>query len=1194
MGLKNLLSSVSFFKITSFVFVALCLFAGYGKVFAAPPIVNFTSPETGMNWSETRPIGNASYYWKKVASDSIGAHLFATDQCRLYISSDSGVSWSETQPISDDCYQWTTLASNSDGSRLIAAVQWGRVYVSSDYGSTWSEVQPRGDSIDTWNVSASDATGQHLLVGTTDDGDAPPYGRLYVSDDYGDTWSETQPAGDNTFFWSSVSSSADGSHLIATSNSRIYVSDNYGGAWTETQPAGDIDKPWSSTASDSTGTNLIAGVGLFQALGRLYISNNGGGVWTEVQPAGDTDLAWSAVAMDSAGMHLAVSVYGGRMYVSSDGGQTWTQAQPTGDNNQGWNTIASDAGGIHYFAGISDEGGPGFGRLYISDSPSVSGNSVAIAATSTDDDGVAGVQFKLDSNINIGAEDTIGSYAVSWDSTGVTDGSHTLFAVARDILGNYATATEPILVDNHAPSVSITAPEDNDLVGVIVTLMADAVDTVGVAGVQFKVDGESVGEDTDDSDGFSVDWDSSGLIEGNHTVTAIARDAAGNQTTSASITITLDHTGPNINITTPVADAVLSGTLVTVSADADDAAGVAGVQFKVDGVDIGSEDTSFPYQVAWDSTEVENGGHDLTAVARNTLGNQNTSAVITITTDNTPPTVSITTPSEGATVVGVSVSVTADASDKSDIWSEAQPNGNTDLNWISTASDSSGDNLAASDNGGLLYTSTNGGTSWTRRQPSVEGFSYYIVASDSDGSNLVAARKGFCCGATNGMYTSSDGGVNWTERTVTGGSQPYWTAIASDSDGSNLVVVVSGGRVYSSSDGGANWAEKQPAGNSNKSWVSVASDNDGSTIFVATLSNLYVSSDSGTTWTDRTPPTSLSARWSSVASDSDGSNLIAVSDGCCGTDGGVWISVDTGVTWTRRDPVGVDKPWAAVASDDTGTNLVAAQADTGASTGRMFVSSDGGMTWSETQPAGDFKEYWSTVAMDGDGTTIIAGRINSGRLYVRQNLGQLESVQFKLDGANLGSEDTSSPYEITWDTTNTANGTHTLRAVARDTGGNYSTSTAINVTVDNIVDTTTNSAHHTSSGGSRSVSIVSQPSSQNIPIHNLTVPQLTALLQSLQAKLAVILASGGVIPVTTRPVLTRNLTLGDTGQDVKALQKYLNTHGFPVAEFGPGSPGKETTIFGPATQAALAYFQQKHGLPGTGYFGPRTRAIVGH
>jgi hypothetical protein len=78
----------------------------------------------------------------------------------------------------------------------------------------------------------------------------------------------------------------------------------------------------------------------------------------------------------------------------------------------------------------------------------------------------------------------------------------------------------------------------------------------------------------------------------------------------------------------------------------------------------------------------------------------------------------------------------------------------------------------------------------------------------------------------------------------------------------------------------------------------------------------------------------------------------------------------------------------------------------------------------------------------------------------------------------------------------------------------------------------------------------------------------------------------------------RNLELGMTGRDVKALQIFLNYLGFVVAAEGPGSAGKETDYFGPLTEAAVIQFQEGYpgdvlapwGLTqGTGYVGSTTR-----
>src|SRR5437773_4658763 len=58
-------------------------------------------------------------------------------------------------------------------------------------------------------------------------------------------------------------------------------------------------------------------------------------------------------------------------------------------------------------------------------------------------------------------------------------------------------------------------------------------------------------------------------------------------------------------------------------------------------------------------------------------------------------------------------------------------------------------------------------------------------------------------------------------------------------------------------------------------------------------------------------------------------------------------------------------------------------------------------------------------------------------------------VQFLLDGAALGAEDTTSPYSVSWSTTNSSNGSHTLTATARDAAGNRTTSAGVTVTVSN-------------------------------------------------------------------------------------------------------------------------------------------------
>ena len=79
-----------------------------------------------------------------------------------------------------------------------------------------------------------------------------------------------------------------------------------------------------------------------------------------------------------------------------------------------------------------------------------------------------------------------------------------------------------------------------------------------------------------------------------------------------------DTTVPTVSMTAPANGANVVGT-VTVSATASDNVGVVGVQFLLDGVALGTEDTTGPYSIAWDSTTVSGGSHALSARARSNI-----------------------------------------------------------------------------------------------------------------------------------------------------------------------------------------------------------------------------------------------------------------------------------------------------------------------------------------------------------------------------------------------------------------------------------------------------------------------------------------------------------------------------------------------------------------------------------------------
>src|SRR5438034_1090818 len=134
--------------------------------------------------------------------------------------------------------------------------------------------------------------------------------------------------------------------------------------------------------------------------------------------------------------------------------------------------------------------------------------------------------------------------AVSGMTTGGTVIATIAAGVARDAAGNLNTAStstdNSVSFDATAPSVSITSPASGATVSGTITVTASASDNVGVVGVQFQLDGVNAGAELTAAP-YSVPWDTTSASNGSHTITAVARDAAGNRTTSAGVTVTVSN-----------------------------------------------------------------------------------------------------------------------------------------------------------------------------------------------------------------------------------------------------------------------------------------------------------------------------------------------------------------------------------------------------------------------------------------------------------------------------------------------------------------------------------------------------------------------------------------------------------------------------------------------------------------------------
>jgi hypothetical protein len=194
--------------------------------------------------------------------------------------------------------------------------------------------------------------------------------------------------------------------------------------------------------------------------------------------------------------------------------------------------------------------------------------------------------------------------------------------------------------DTTAPAVTITTPTSGTTYSTGSSSLSIGGSASDVAGVTQVTWSNSRGGSGTASG--TTSWSASGitLLSGSNVITVSARDAAGNTGTD---TLTVTYTAPPASDTAPPTVSIASpsgGTVsgsITVTATASDNVAVVGVQFKLDGANLGAEDTASPYSVSWNTSAAANSTHTLTAVARDAAGNTTTSSAVTVTVSNVAP-----------------------------------------------------------------------------------------------------------------------------------------------------------------------------------------------------------------------------------------------------------------------------------------------------------------------------------------------------------------------------------------------------------------------------------------------------------------------------------------------------------------------------------------------------------------------------
>jgi RHS repeat-associated protein len=261
--------------------------------------------------------------------------------------------------------------------------------------------------------------------------------------------------------------------------------------------------------------------------------------------------------------------------------------------------------------------------------------NVPVSATAAGpelNDAVQRVEFHLNGALHT----TVTQAPFNTTLTGLANGVYSLTAIAFDSLGAQTTSAARTLTigDNQPPTVAIVTPSDNTRwhapAGIVFQTQVAAPEINDTVRVDYYANGSLVGTRTTAPYSITV----SSLAPATYTLTAVATDSRGLQTTSAARTIVVSDTNnpPTVSITSPVANASFPApaSQITIStlANAGEINGqVVRVEMYVNGT-LMSTDNQPPYNFSW--SNVPAGTYTLTAKAVDQLGAEGMSAPVTV------------------------------------------------------------------------------------------------------------------------------------------------------------------------------------------------------------------------------------------------------------------------------------------------------------------------------------------------------------------------------------------------------------------------------------------------------------------------------------------------------------------------------------------------------------------------------------
>lgn len=755
----------------------------------------------------------------------------------------------------------------------------------------------------------------------------------------------------------------------------------------------------------------------------------------------------------------------------------------TGDNNTGWGDAPEP---------------PLVSMTAPADGATVAGNAVTLSATASDDSAVAGVQFKYNTNTNIGSEDTSSAYSVAWDTTGLSDGEYELIAVARDDDDQYATSTTvTVTVDNTAPVRSSGSPTTNIAAGFATTL---SLDTNEVATCKYAT--------------------STGIAFGSMTVFV----STASTTHSTPLTRLAAGTTHNYYVKCQDAQANTNSTDYTISFTSDSY----------------PADPTFFWDMESEIPDVYTGDTTVFHYADSSLS-----------TDYAA------TGSQSLKTSGFWASATFDNPTNNAVWAPIFE-GTIEFDW----------KYIAPWTEVMLFQITG------KCDPDMAPECADDPTMDTnDGIGLRTDRDDpgeFVSSAQIQTLDLVDG--HW-----------YHVRLSYSHASSTLIVDFDDERIIQNNSFSA-------SSYTTHAWHQILIGNDLGTNALQYIDNFAICPR----WTDDCSPVAADTTAPAISSIASSTTSTTATISWT-TDESATSTVSYGLTsgyGTASSSASLTTSHSITLTGLTPSTTYHFQVSSGDSSYNYATSSD--YTFTTSAAADTTGPVISTVSAGDPGETSVTitwTTDESSDSQVNYGLTSTYTASTTLD-ASLSTSHSVTVSGLSADTT------YHFRVRSSDASGNLTVSSDYSFTTDAAdpevqqVSSISNGAPVGSLDGS-GWSLLNEPKPRlQIVYSDGRVVYLDEPSEQQSGQVSI---PSQQASVSTQFALTsaRDLEFGKTGNDIKQLQMFLNKYGFIVATKGPGSPGNETSYFGPATRAALIKFQKTYNIkPAAGYFGPITKGVV--